>query len=185
MLLQCQNGQVKAINRKGITVGMPALIAAQAPQIPGNWILDGESMGNDLLANGENLHGKPLCERLHLLGKLLPAGLSNIRTVPTYYSTRHKRKTLTLLKKCQAEGVVLKRLDASFLVYTANDQRSVAISLHDTKKHHGNVTIPANHKIPATGTVIEVRYLYAFSESEVVFQPVYLGPRTDIHPDEP
>ena len=81
--------------------------------------------------------------------------------------------------------MVLKRLDASFLVYTANDQRSVAISLHDTKKHPGNVTIPANHKIPATGTVIEVRYLYAFSESEVVFQPVYLGPRTDIHPDEP
>ena len=48
----------------------------------------------------------------------------------------------------------------------------------------GNVTIPPNHQIPKAGTVVEVRYLYAFRESGIIYQPVYLGPRNDIDPSE-
>jgi hypothetical protein len=33
---------------------------------------------------------------------------------------------------------------------------------------------------PQMGTVVEVRYLYAFPESGSIYQPVYLGPRDDI-----
>ncbi|MEA3189292.1 MAG: bifunctional non-ous end joining protein LigD, partial [Chthoniobacter sp.] len=43
-----------------------------------------------------------------------------------------------------------------------------------------NVTIPANHRIPGVGVIVEVRYLYAFKESGSVFQPVYLGERNDV-----
>ncbi len=44
----------------------------------------------------------------------------------------------------------------------------------------GNVTIPANHPIPPTGSVAEVEYLYAFPGG-ALFQPVYKGSRTDKH----
>ena len=48
----------------------------------------------------------------------------------------------------------------------------------------GNVTIPANHQIPPVGTVVEVRYLYAYRDSLALYQPVYLGPRDDVDPGE-
>jgi bifunctional non-homologous end joining protein LigD len=43
----------------------------------------------------------------------------------------------------------------------------------------GNVTIPANHSIPAKGAIVEVRYLYAYPGGSL-FQPVYLGKRDDV-----
>jgi bifunctional non-homologous end joining protein LigD len=46
----------------------------------------------------------------------------------------------------------------------------------------GNVTIPPNHSVPKVGSVVEVRYLYAFKESGVIYQPIYLGQRSDIEP---
>jgi bifunctional non-homologous end joining protein LigD len=35
--------------------------------------------------------------------------------------------------------------------------------------------------VPKAGEVVEVRYLYAFRESGCLYQPVYLGKRSDIH----
>lgn len=35
-------------------------------------------------------------------------------------------------------------------------------------------------KLPQKGSVIEVRYLYAFRESGSVYQPVYIGRRDDM-----
>jgi bifunctional non-homologous end joining protein LigD len=48
----------------------------------------------------------------------------------------------------------------------------------------GNVTIPANHSIPRVGEVVEVQFLYAHRESDVLVQPVYLGKRDDVDADE-
>ena len=47
----------------------------------------------------------------------------------------------------------------------------------------GNVTIPANKDIPKEGQIVEVRYLYAYRGGSL-FQPTYLGPRTDVLKDE-
>ena len=38
----------------------------------------------------------------------------------------------------------------------------------------------SNQLIPQVGDVVEVRYLYAFPDSGVLFQPVCLGVRSDI-----
>jgi bifunctional non-homologous end joining protein LigD len=46
------------------------------------------------------------------------------------------------------------------------------------------VTIPPNHDLPPVGSVVEVRYLYAFRESGALYQPVYLGQRDDVDPEE-
>ncbi|MDQ8192503.1 hypothetical protein [Roseibacillus persicicus] len=51
-------------------------------------------------------------------------------------------------------------------------------------KPSGNVTIPPGHPIPEIGGVVEVRYLYAFPESEAVYQPSYLGIRSDLKPSD-
>ena len=45
------------------------------------------------------------------------------------------------------------------------------------------MTIPPNHSIPPPRSIVEVRYLYAFPGG-CVFQPVYLGPRDDVTPQE-
>lgn len=47
----------------------------------------------------------------------------------------------------------------------------------------GNVSIPANREVPAVGTVVEVRYLYA-AQGGSLYQPVYLGVRSDIEAPE-
>jgi bifunctional non-homologous end joining protein LigD len=74
----------------------------------------------------------------------------------------------------------------SAVVSKINKQRSVEIRLLNGEGWIpcGNVTIPANHQIPKVGQVVEIRYLYAFRESGVLFQPVYLGPRDDVEQSE-
>lgn len=85
------------------------------------------------------------------------------------------------------EGIVFKRLDAAYtagrpnsggpqlkhkfyatvscVVSKINQRRSVEVRMwgEDGWMPCGNVTIPANHKIPEVCQVIEVRYLYARS----------------------
>jgi len=75
---------------------------------------------------------------------------------------------------------------ASFIVSQINAKRSVELMLlkNGILVPAGNVTIPANHDIPPIGAVVECRYLYAFPESGVIYQPVYLGRREDIRPEE-
>jgi bifunctional non-homologous end joining protein LigD len=70
----------------------------------------------------------------------------------------------------------------SAVVAKVNQRRSVELQLigPDGWVKCGNVTIPANHNIPQASQVVEVRYLYAFKESGILFQPVYLGPRDDV-----
>lgn len=75
---------------------------------------------------------------------------------------------------------------ASVIVTQANQKRSVGIAVIDatgTTVPVGNVTIPANHNVPKTGDVVEVRYLYAFQGGSL-FQPTYLGLRDDTPKEE-
>jgi bifunctional non-homologous end joining protein LigD len=71
---------------------------------------------------------------------------------------------------------------ASLIVASVNKgKRSVALALLDGQKRIavGNVTIPPNAAVPATGAIVEARYLYAFKGGSL-YQPVYLGVRDDL-----
>ncbi len=144
--------------------------------------------------------------RLAVLSDLIPKGfLRHLKIVITCREELVKRKHFDLLRRVKAEGVVFKKKDglyvpgrpatggtqmkfkfhatASFIVAGVNgSKRSIRIALLDVGvlKDAGNVTIPANHEIPAKGEIVEVRYLYAFPESGCVYQPVYLGIRSDL-----
>lgn len=81
----------------------------------------------------------------------------------------------------------------SAIVTGINDKRSVSLSLIEDKpepgsevvigkrmKDVGNCTIPVNHDFPNFGDVVEIKYLYARKPSHALYQPSYLGKRTDI-----
>lgn len=159
--------------------------------------------------DGVDIRDWPYRERLAALLNLL-AGIQQrvIKFVDTAFTTSQKLEMLETLRKGRKEGIVFKQLHSpstigrpnsggshlkhkfcatlSAVVAKVNRQRSVELQLigKDGWVRCGNVTIPANHKIPSAGQVVEVRFLYAFKESGVLFQPVYLGPRDDVDDSE-
>ena len=166
----------------------------------------------DLLElNGENLRPLPYRMRFARLVDLLLLSRSEwkyVHLVETAFKTRQKTELWQRLRQENREGIVFKRLDAPYvpgrpnqggpqlkfkfvatlsaIVAKVNIQRSVEISLFKGRSliSCGNVTIPANHEIPPAGAIVEVRYLYAYRDSVALYQPVYLGLRTDVDTDE-
>ncbi len=160
----------------------------------------------DLLElDGEDLRPRTLKQRLvELINVLASAQCPSLSLIHTTFSTGDKTRLFEEIRQGRREGVVFKRIDAPYVPgrpnsrghalkhkFTAtlsavvdrlNAQRSVALKLRGQKgwQPAGNVTIPANQPLPQPGDVVEVRYLYAFPESGVLFQPVCLGIRTDI-----
>ena len=145
---------------------------------------------------------------LQLLDLLSGNPQPTIRLVATAFEPGQKQAFYERFRAEGKEGVVFKHLDAfytagrpntggsqfklkfcesaSFIVSRVNAKRSVALALlaGDQVVPAGNVTIPPNQEIPAAGSVVECRYLYAFPESGVIYQPVYLGRREDIRAEE-
>jgi bifunctional non-homologous end joining protein LigD len=164
----------------------------------------------DILAlDGVSLQNRPYRQRLVCLLNLLGSFQQRaIHYVETHFKKDQKLRAFDELKLAKREGAVFKRLDAPYrpgrpnsggtqlkhkfyamlsaVVSKINKQRSVEIRLLNGEGWIpcGNVTIPANHQIPKVGQVVEIRYLYAFRESGVLFQPVYLGPRDDVEQSE-
>jgi len=217
LLVRKQDDDLEGINKKGFIVGLPQTVANELRSVPGSFIPDGESIGDDYHAfdlleyNGENLRRLPYRIRLARLIDLLLLARSDykyIRLVETAFSTRQKTELWERLRRENREGIVFKRLDAPYtpgkpnsggpqlkfkfvatlsaVVAKINDRRSVELGLFKGRSlvSCGNVSIPANHEIPPAGAIVEVRFLYAYRDSLALYQPVYLGLRTDVGTDE-
>lgn len=211
MLVRKHGAAIHGINRKGLFVGLPSPVLVAAHAIPGDFILDGEAVGEtlhcfDLLElNGEDQRPMPYRQRLTALLNLLMSGQQrHIHYVTTTYQVTEKNSLLEHLRFQKREGVVFKRLDAPYtagrpnsggsqlkhkfyatlsaVVGKQNAQRSVELMLRDGSQRvaAGNVTIPPNHRVPVIGAIVEIRYLYAFPESGCLYQPTYLGLRSDV-----
>ena len=170
-------------------------------------VIDYEHIGDefhafDLLAvGGRDLTSLSYEQRYTLLERIVPK-TGNLKLVRAAITSVAKRQLWDEIKKAGGEGVVFKQRSAPFSVgksagtmvkfkfcamlsakvssVTAG-KRSVMLSLFDAGNEIqvGKVTIPPNHDIPAVGTVVEVRYLYAY-RGGALFQTVYLGPRDDV-----
>ena len=165
----------------------------------------------DLLeADGIDLRAHRYIDRHSALVRLLALGHPALLWVSTAIDPHDKVETYEELRAAGVEGVVFKDINApyspgrpasggpqlkfkfvetaSFLVGgVTRGRRSVALELINDSGQRvpaGNVTIPPNQAIPQMGTVVEVRFLYAFPESGAIYQPVYLGPRDDIPAEE-
>ena len=166
----------------------------------------------DLLEyNGKDIRSLGARDRYDLLLEHFE-GISpnNFQVVKCAMTPKNKRIMLDKVREDGNEGIVLKHKDAPYkpgrpnklgdqlkfkfvatadvIVTAVNDKRSVAMAVYpDGRKadqqliNIGNCTIPPNHEIPKVDDVIEVRYLYAYPNG-ALYQPIYLGPRTDKEP---
>jgi bifunctional non-homologous end joining protein LigD len=210
LMIRKQGDVITGINRRGLYVAIAHPIHQACEHIRCDFLIDGEAVGDifhafDLLeVKGTDIRKRRYIDRLAALMNLLPPLLKSLRWVRTTSTPRHKPAALEAIRKSGGEGVVFKDMDApfapgrpasggpqlkfkfvesaTFLVSAHNSKRSVGLSLFDGEElvGAGNVTIPPNHSVPKKGSVVEVRYLYAFRESGVIYQPVYLGIREDI-----
>ena len=186
--------------------------AAQCPLdliLDGEWVGETFHAFDALLIEDDEIGGLRYAERyLRLMNLLASFQHRHIQLVQTAFTPGQKAELFDQLKKANAEGVVFKQIDApyiagrpasggtqlkykfvtmaSFIVGKINAKRSVSLLLFegDKIKPAGNVTIPPNQEIPQPGQVVECRYLYAYRESGAIFQPVFLGARTDITAEE-
>jgi len=213
MLVRKRDDRIDGINRNGLIVALPTPLATAVANRPGNFIMDGESIGETLIAfdllelNGVDYRPRSYEMRLARLVRLIAGSPSNLILAQTALDSAAKTELFAQLRSGGKEGAVFKALrapyqpgrpasggdalklkfceTASFIVAKLNGNRSVSLILFDKKKNVpvGSVTIPPNKKIPRFGQVVEVRYLYAFRGGSI-FQPVYLGVRSDIDPAE-
>ena len=161
----------------------------------------------DLLEIGEeDLRWRGAEARYHRLLRLvgnLPED-DAVRIVPCASSASLKQELFDKLRRQRAEGVVFKKKTSPYtagrpssggdqvkfkftetatcLVDGVNDSRRSVRLLVATGSGSipiGNVTIPVSTAIPPAGSLVEVRYLYAYPGGSL-YQPVYLGERTDL-----
>jgi bifunctional non-homologous end joining protein LigD len=176
-----------------------------------HWIMDGEAIGDvlivfDLLESAcVNLRSEPYSKRLKILNQAVGAE-GAVRLIDTATTARAKAAMYRRLKEQKREGIVFKHHNAPYTPGRPNSggdqlklkfcatascivagnngsKRSVVLELfdRDDRVGVGNVTIPANHKVPSSGDVVEVRYLFAYLGGSL-YQPVYLGKRDDVEP---
>ncbi len=148
-----------------------------------------------------------LAERIEIRDKSIPRGAGHLVAVRTARTAAEKRALFDEVEARDGEGVVFKRKDAPYapgrpasggawlkfkfvesatcrVASVKEGKRSVAIEMRDGDRWVGvgGVTVPANQEIPAPGSLVEVRYLYAYRGGSL-FQPVLAGHRTDVGED--
>jgi bifunctional non-homologous end joining protein LigD len=123
LLVRKQDDQVEGINKKGLIVGLPGTVAHDLCGLPGSFISDGESIGDDyhvfdlLEYDGENLRSLSYQERFTRLADLLLSHSKHphVRLVETAFTTVQKIALFERLREENREGIVFKRLDAPYV----------------------------------------------------------------------
>lgn len=201
-------------SRRKVAIQERFAAALSAARFTGLTVIDGEDMGDTVVIfDVQMIDGRDLtslsyqerCVAREGLRERLPA----LSFVKTAFSAHDKLELDACARRDVHEGVVYKRIAAIHLDGRPNsggdmlknkfvERATVRIrALHPTKRSAGmemldragawvevgNVTIPPNHCIPAVGDLAEIEYLYAHLSGSL-YQPVYLGQRTDIDASE-
>lgn len=209
VLLYKTGSVVAGSNRKRGIVALPLRVARAAHEIPGDWIMDGELVGEqyfsfDLLAvESRDLRAEWLSRRTALLTGLLTVPTGNVIRAADWATTRGGKEDLyRQVLDARGEGVVFKEAHstyrpgrkptgwpwlkckfvttASLIVMRVNQTRSVDLITVEGRRV-GSITIPPNREIPQAGQIVEVKYLYCYRGGSLC-QPVYLGLRDDLAP---
>jgi bifunctional non-homologous end joining protein LigD len=210
MLLRKTGNTIEGINKKGLVVAVPEPMVVAARALKGDFIIDGEAIGDrlhafDLLSrNGNDLREHSCRNRYGALLTLLgSARSSHISYVDCWTDSIDKASWLHTLKQQKAEGVVFKLWNAPYtsgrpnsggsqlkykfvatlsaVVAKLNQQRSVGLRLLN---HEGWQSV-GNVTIPPNQPVPQVGAVvevrYLYAFPDgSLFQPVYLGERSDV-----
>lgn len=208
-MLHKNEEKVTSYNRRGLYANIPVTIWSDVQKCK-NFLLDGELIGENyyvfdiLQYEDKDLTDLPLLGRLSFLESFKSIS-ENIKIAKSYLNKEEKNKFFEESKNKNEEGIVFKKKDAKYYVgrpasggnylkhkfYATcscfvteinEGKRSVSVGLLHGKKlvGAGKVTIPVNHEVPEVGSIVEVRYLYAYKQSGNLYQPTYLGLREDI-----
>lgn len=211
-LVNLSKGKVEGSNRKGLVTAIPSSVEAGVREFSSNCILDGELIGEtyhvfDALAMGKHaLADKEFEKRI---ATLVDWGMEvkspNIKVVGTAVGTVSKLALWKTLKERNAEGIVFIKKDSIYKAGKSNDRlkfkfyatASVRVKCQNDKSSfqmevlskgewvfRGNCTVTVDKEVPKPGSVVEVKYLYAYPEPGSLYQPSYLGVRTDIDQEE-
>jgi len=178
---------IEAYNRKGQVVTLGGTVEAYLKQIPGNFLLDGELVGDCFFAfdvletGGEHLRSMTYENRLAALSSLL-RGYTNeyIRIVPTARTEEAKRTLYDLLKEQKREGVVFKKRGAPHVSGRPNSSATatqvkvkfyatctaIVTGINDQRSvrlglfHQGTIISIGNVTIPANHEIPEVSGLF-------------------------
>jgi bifunctional non-homologous end joining protein LigD len=125
MLIQRNSNGITGINRKGLTVALPATIEAAVAGIKEHFIFDGEAVGDKLyifdLLHYQNqgqdgdIRTWPYHKRfglLQIIKKFFSS--SNVEIVNTATTKAEKEALVNQLRSQAKEGVVIKKLDACY-----------------------------------------------------------------------
>jgi len=205
MLLLIEDGVVRAINRKGLFVETSSAITEGARHLEGQYILDGEAIGDhfyafDILRFGAiETTKEPYFKRLEYLISVIE--LTDYQLTPTAVTAAEKRQLYADLVAMNAEGIVFKDparpytvgrpnsggpalkykfyKTASVRIAKINDKRSIAMELLDPDGAPvgvGNCTIPANVDLAALAPGDVVEIRYLYAyKGGSLYQPVFLG----------
>lgn len=121
VLVRKTGDQVIGLNRKGLVIALPEKVARAAKSIPGQFILDGECIGDVLfvfdvlqIANldlRQESYQKRLVALMNLLGLAMQWA---IQLADTAFAPAQKRDLCQRLRREDREGIVFKRLDAPY-----------------------------------------------------------------------
>lgn len=121
LLLRKKGNVLTGINRRGMECGIPAPIASAAQDLLGDFLVDGEAVGEvyhvfDILETDHtDLRPQPYRERINRLANLMPGEKQDaFRWVPREFFDVPKRIRLEQLREQGAEGVVFKCLNAPY-----------------------------------------------------------------------
>jgi len=163
LLVLKKGDDVTGINRRGIECGIPESIRVAAMALPGDFLIDGEAMGEmlhvfDILeVGGSDIRAIPYRDRLVKLLNLLASGQqTGMQWVATISGQEPKRRVYDQLREDNAEGVVFKQIGApyssgrpnsggsqfkfkfvetaSLIVSAVNAKRSVQMAVWDNAK---------------------------------------------------
>jgi bifunctional non-homologous end joining protein LigD len=162
-----------------------------------------------LECDGEDLRKRPAKDRYLIAAGLCAVTAWPVQIVEAAFDKVGKRNLVNETKASKGEGVVFKDCSAPYTVGRPNSggpqlkykftqsatclvigqngsRRSVALAMATTNNgmvEVGNVTIPVNFSVPPVAALVAIRYLYAYPGGSL-YQPVYLGERTDVDVDE-
>jgi len=214
MLLRKTGNTIEGINKKGLVVSVAEPIVQTARALKGDFILDGEAIGDrlhafDLLSrNGTDLREHSYRNRYGALLTLLGGGQSNhISITPCWTDSIDKASWLQTLKQQKAEGVVFKLWNAPYtpgrpnsggsqlkykfvatlsaVVAKVNQQRSVALRLLNHEGWQPVGNVTIPPNQPVPNVGAVVEVRYLYAVPDgSLYQPVYLGVRHDVEPHE-
>lgn len=196
-------------NKKGFKTALPQFIEDSCKTLVGDHILDGEDLGSKIMLFDNLIYPDMVYQHRYKILVDIISDMPELEVVKTAWTAADKAAMYNRLVQEKAEGIVFKRIDATYSAGRPNSggnqikckfyatascivnsvsevKSSISVLVFDEKQNPvvvGNVTVYPNMPTPVVGDVVEVKYLY-FYPGGSLYQSVLLGIRNDVDHDE-